>query len=199
MTTNQIPTPAGAAAAAVPPVAGQYAPMMAYSLGMVTVDNVTGKDISRYFDRLEQRAELDGWTELETLRIFKYKCIGDAYDFLSSDSTLRELGYRDLKAKFLEHFATTLLPGEYQLSLNKCYQRHDESVTGFCTQLRLIGTKLLKEDLKNATQEEKAGIRKKNQELILNQFKMGLRRDILKEVGLMLLREDNLTLEKAEE
>lgn len=37
------------------------------------------------------------------------------------------------------------------------------------------------------------------QDLVLSQYKMGLRRNLLKEVRAILLREDHLTFEKAEE
>ncbi|KAG5900347.1 hypothetical protein JTB14_033798 [Gonioctena quinquepunctata] len=74
-------------------------------------------------------------------------------------------------------------------------QRLDEEV---CTRLRIIGAKLLREDLSGATPEEEAGITKKNKELLLNQFKIGLRKDLMKETGVLLLREENLDLEEAE-
>ncbi|KAG5897696.1 hypothetical protein JTB14_011506 [Gonioctena quinquepunctata] len=58
--------------------------------------------------------------------------------------------------------------------------------------------KVATEDLSVATPEEEAGIRKKNKELLLNQFKIGLRKDLMKETGVLLLREEHLDLEKAE-
>ncbi|KAG5888441.1 hypothetical protein JTB14_008392 [Gonioctena quinquepunctata] len=67
----------------------------------------------------------------------------------------------------------------------------------YISRLRIIGAKLLREDLSGATPEEEAGIRKKNKELLLNQFKIELRKDLMKE-GVLLLREENLDLEKAE-
>ncbi|KAG5881427.1 hypothetical protein JTB14_030549 [Gonioctena quinquepunctata] len=77
-------------------------------------------------------------------------------------------------------------------------QRLDEEVSSFCMRLRIIGAKLLCEDLSGATPEEGEEIRKKNRELLLNQFKIGLRKDLMKETGVLLLREENLDLEKAE-
>ncbi|KAG5860169.1 hypothetical protein JTB14_014412 [Gonioctena quinquepunctata] len=135
-----------------------------YSLGMVatTLDDFSGKDAERYFERLDS------------------------------------LSYYDLKNKFLKKFTPSKLPGESQWNLSRCFQRLDEEVSSFCTRLRIIGAKLLREDLSGATPEEEAGIRKKNKELLLNQFKIGLRKDLMKETGVLLLREENLDLEKAE-
>ncbi|KAJ8970788.1 hypothetical protein NQ317_008299 [Molorchus minor] len=182
------------------PGAVQRIPTM-YSLGMIasTLDNCTGKDIHRYLEKLELRAKLDGWSEDETLNLLKFKCVGAAYDFLKSDSNLDSLNYRELKSKLVRNFAVTKLPGESQYELSKCYQRHDETVTSYCTRLKVLGTKVLEEDLRNSTLDEMPGIRKKGQQLMLNQFKLGLRKDILKEIGVLLLREEDLTLEKAEE
>ncbi|KAJ8976010.1 hypothetical protein NQ317_003825 [Molorchus minor] len=191
--------PVGAPPLFVPGVV-QRIPAM-YSLGMIasTLDNCTGKDIHRYLEKLELRAKLDGWSEDETLNLLKFKCVGAAYDFLKSDSNLDRLNYRELKSKLVRNFAITKLPGESQYELSKCYQRHDETVTSYCTRLKVLGTKVLEEDLRNSTLDEMPGIRKKGQQLMLNQFKLGLRKDILKEIGVLLLREEDLTLEKAEE
>lgn len=175
-------------------------PMM-YSLGMIatTLDNFSGKDAARYLERLEQRSKLDGWTEEETLRLLKFKCVGDAYTFLKLDSTLDSLSYAELKKRFLAKFTPIRLPGENQLNLSRCYQRHDEDVSAFCTRLKTLGSRVLQEDIQGANPDEEAGLRKKNQALLINQFKMGLRKDLLKDMGVILLREDNLTLDKAEE
>ncbi|KAJ8962461.1 hypothetical protein NQ314_005723 [Rhamnusium bicolor] len=176
------------------------APAM-YSLGMIasTIENFNGRDVVRYLEKLEQRARLDGWTEDETLRLLKFKCVGEAYDFLKSDASLDGLNFWALKARLIANFGISRLPGDNQLNLSRCYQRHDESISAYCTRLRILGARVLEEDLSNATIEEQAGIRKKNRDLVLNQFKMGLRKEIMKEVGVLLLREDQLTLDKAEE
>lgn len=172
-----------------------------YSLGMIasTLEDFNGKGVGRYLEKLEQRARLDGWSEEETLKLLKYKCVGEAYDFLRSDSSLDGLNFRALKAKLIANFSISRLPGERQFNLSRCYQRHDESVSSFCTRLRILGAQVLEDDLSSASNEEQAGIRKQNRNLVLNQFKIGLRREVMKEVGVLLLREDKLTLDKAEE
>ncbi|CAG9833244.1 unnamed protein product [Diabrotica balteata] len=85
------------------------------------------------------------------------------------------------------------------MMLANCFQRHDESVSDFTTRLRILAARVLEEDLEGATIEGQLGIKKKNKELVLNQFKLGLRRDVMKETGVLLLKEPNLDLEKAEE
>ncbi|KAG5870106.1 hypothetical protein JTB14_021423 [Gonioctena quinquepunctata] len=54
-----------------------------YSLGMEasTLDNFSGKDAERYFEKLELRSKLDGWAEDETVKLLKFKLIGGAYNY----------------------------------------------------------------------------------------------------------------------
>ncbi|KAG5867348.1 hypothetical protein JTB14_038394 [Gonioctena quinquepunctata] len=75
-----------------------------YLLGMVatTLDDFSGKDAERYFEKLELRSKLDGWTEDETVKLLKFKLIGEAYSYLKSDTGLDSLSYYDLKNKFLK-------------------------------------------------------------------------------------------------
>ncbi|XP_045481687.1 uncharacterized protein LOC123685870 [Harmonia axyridis] len=172
-----------------------------YPLGIMTttLDDFSGKDVTRYFEKFELRSQLDGWSEHETLTLLKFKLVGDAYNFFKSDIALNSLSYAELKARFLQKFSSVRLPWKNQWNLNNCFQRQDEDVSSFCTRLRIIGAELLSEDLSGATKDEESGIRKKNRDLILNQFKIGLRKEVMREVGIFLLREENLDLEKAEE
>lgn len=200
--TPIVTTSSGGAAASLVPELGNISRIPAmYSLGMIaaTLEDFNGRNVSRYLEKLEQRARLDKWTEAETLQLLKFKCVGDAYDFFRADTSLDGLSFRDLKARLISKFAVTRLPGESQLNLSRCYQRHDENVSSFCIRLRILGAHVLEEDLRTATPEEQAGIKRKNQDLILNQFKIGLRKEIMREVGVLLLKEVELTLDKAEE
>lgn len=53
-----------------------------YSLGMVAT--TPGKDIVvGYFERLERRASLDGWSEEQTIKLFKFKIENETYNFTS--------------------------------------------------------------------------------------------------------------------
>lgn len=172
-----------------------------YPLGMIaaTLDSFSGKNAVQYFEKLERRSNLDGWTEGQTLQLAKFKLEGEAYNFFKSDPTLDALTYADLKNKFITKFLPIKLPGEAQLNFSRCYQRQDESVSSYCTRLRSLGTQLLKEDLEGATRDEVPGLKKKNKEVLISQFKLGLRKDLLREVGVLLLREPDLDLEKAEQ
>lgn len=175
-------------------------PMM-YPLGIIaaTIDSFSGKDVARYLEKLEQRASLDGWSEDQTVKLLKCKLVGDAYNFFKSDPTLDTLSYVDFKNRLIQKFLPLKLPGENQLILSRCYQRYDENVSEYCTRLRALGAKLLEEDIEGAEANEIAGLKKKNKEIVLNQFKIGLRKDLMKEVGILLLREPNLDLDKAEQ
>ncbi|KAG5873050.1 hypothetical protein JTB14_010533 [Gonioctena quinquepunctata] len=170
------------------------------SSGMIasTLDNFSGKEVIRYFEKLEQRASLDSWTEEQTLKLLKFKLIGEAYSFFKSDHSLNLLSFVEIKARFIEKFLPIKLPGENQLNLSRCFQRHDEDVSSYCIRLRNLGSKLLKEDLESAQIDEVAGLKKKNKDILLNQFKIGLRKDLLRETGILLLKEEQLDLDKAE-
>ena len=63
----------------------------------------------------------------------------------------------------------------------------------------MLGNDILNEDLKTCAEVEKKGIIKKCNELILNQFRVGLKRELMKSVGPVLMRESKLTIDKAEE
>lgn len=181
-----------------PPVGGDHK----VSWGMIanTVDQFTGRyNAKRYFEKIEQRAKLDDWSEQTTLNIIKYRLTGDAYDYFKTDLTLAAANYENFKAKFIKRFSPVVIPGQALGNLNKCYQRHDESVNQFATRVKLIGVEILEEDLATAEETEKPGLIKKIDQLVLNQFKTGLNKNLLKNVGTVFMREDDLTMDKAEE
>lgn len=186
-----------------PPVT-QTAPssnFSAYPLGVLAAsfESFNGREPKRYFDKVELRARLDNLSQANTLDLVKLKLTGDAYDFYLSDPSLDTLSYAEFKNKIFARFVKVEPPGSHHLSLMKIYQKHDEGVAEFVTRLRVVGSKALREDLKSASPLEVPGLKRKNDDLILNQFKVGLRRELFKEVGVLLLREAGLTLEKAEE
>ncbi|KAG5862124.1 hypothetical protein JTB14_034070 [Gonioctena quinquepunctata] len=96
---------------------GMRVPAM-YLLGMVAtnLDNFFGKDAERYFEKLELRSKLDGWTEDETVKLLKFKLIGEANNYLKSDSGLYSLSYFYLRNKYLKKFTPSKLPGEKKFS-----------------------------------------------------------------------------------
>lgn len=182
------------------PVAQPYtAPM--YTLGMMasTFENCDGNAIRTYFDKLELRARLDNIAEADTLNLVKFKLVGEAYEYYKSELSLDSLNYQEFKQKLIKRFSKLTLPGENQRNLSKCYQRHDESVSSFCTRLKSLGMKVLREDLRSATSGEIEGLRKKNNQLVLSQFKTGLKKELLKDIGVLLLKDEEMDLDKAEE
>ncbi|KAG5864280.1 hypothetical protein JTB14_021255 [Gonioctena quinquepunctata] len=64
--------------------------------------------------------------------------------------------------------------------------------------LRNLGSKRSKEDLESAQIDEVTGLKNKNRDILLNQSKIGLRKDLLRETGILLLKEEKLDLNKAE-
>lgn len=85
------------------------------------------------------------------------------------------LTYSNLKAHFIQQFTRIKLPEVYQLTLSSRFQLCDEDVFSYCTKLRILRARLLKEYLVNAQNEEVAGLKKKNKDMVMNQFKMSLR------------------------
>lgn len=194
-TNPQVVAP-GAIATVFPPNRAQYP-----SLGSIAVslESFNGKEVIRYFDKLEQRSQLDSWTKVDTLKILKYRLAGPAYDYFKSDTTLDALSYDEFKIKLITKFSHRKRPGEDQLNLNRCLQGPGEEVNAFCTRIRILGGKVLKEDLRSANAGEESGLRRKNQELMVNQFKLGLKKDLFRLVGAELIGTDNLSLERCEE
>lgn len=176
-------------------------PMIAYPLSHLasSFEAFSGNNVARYFERVELRAKIDNLGEAETLKLIKYNLKGEAYDWYKSLPTLDQLSYREFKTKALQRFQVATTPGQALVNLGRCYQRSDEDVASFCTRLRTLGLKVLQEDLQNAQRNEEPGLRKKNDDLVMNQFKIGLRKEIMKDIGVMLVREEGLDLEKAEQ
>lgn len=174
------------------------------SMGMIanTVPSFSGKEnVREYFEKLKIRSRLESWTEKTTIDLIKYRLTGEAYQFLKAESTLQtaDITYADFEASFIKKFEPILIPGEPLIKLGRCIQKHDETVAQYVTRLKVIGAEILRTDLAKAADIEKRGLEKKCSELVLNQFKLGLRRELMRQLGPVLMRTDNLTIEKAEE
>lgn len=173
-----------------------------YPLGMIanTVESYNGETNPRhYFEQIEERQLLDGWTEDTTLRIIKYRLRGSAQKFIKSDPELKTLDYAEFKKRVIKQFTKTRNPGEAMRQLQSCYQKHDEQVSKFATRIRTLGLEVLMEDLKIATPGQIEGMRAKSKQLIVTQFQQGLKRELQDKVGIILMRTENLTLNEAEE
>lgn len=172
----------------------------AYSWGLIaqTVPQISGRDIEEAFDEFEKRAVLDSWNEVDTLRLIKYRLCDAALEYYRSETGWAGLSYADFKKRFVQRFKPFEIPGDLQAQLLNAYQRANESVAEFSTRLKNLGDRLLKSDLASAALDENKGIKKKVTDMILTQFRTGLKRDILQKIGVLLLQEENLTLAKAE-
>ncbi|KAG5872667.1 hypothetical protein JTB14_009954 [Gonioctena quinquepunctata] len=96
------------------------------------------------------------------------------------------LSFADIKARFIEEFLPIKLPGGNLLNLSKW---HDDDVSSYCIGLRILGAIILRDDLDQVQADEIVSLKNKNEGLLLNQFKIGLRKDLLKETGILLLVE----------
>lgn len=98
-------------------------PMM-YLLGMLasTMESFSGKDAARYLEKLEQRAKLDDWTKEKTLKLLKFKCVGEPHSYIRLDSSLDALTYLVLRKKLMAKLTPIRLPGKNQLNLSRCFQ-----------------------------------------------------------------------------
>lgn len=187
---------------AVAPETRFVAPQL--SLGMIanTVESFSGNErVQEYFEKIELRSRLDQWDVKTTLDIIRYRLTGEAYRFLKTDPELENpnIAYPDFKDKFIARFAPVKVPGENLIKLTRCFQKHDETVANFVSRLKILGAEILKEDLLHATAHEISGLTKKCNELVLHQFKAGIKREYIKALGPLLMRTENLTIDKAEE
>lgn len=180
------------------------APPQVLSLGMVanTVESFSGRErVEEYFEKIELRSRLDQWDQKTTLDIIRYRLTGEAYRYLKTDPELESptIAYSDFKEKFIARFSPIRIPGENLIKLSRCFQKHDETVANFVSRLKVLGAEILKEDLLHASAHEISGLTKKCNELVLHQFKAGIKREYLKNLGPLLMRTENLTIDKAEE
>ncbi|XP_031334243.1 GATA zinc finger domain-containing protein 14-like [Photinus pyralis] len=175
-------------------------PFTSTGLIATTVESFDGRNVKEYFRKLEIRARLDNWTQETTLDILIYRLSGDAYKFFWADDKLKDQTYDELKQTFIKKFSPTKIPGEALIRLSKSYQRFDEKISTYVTRLKSIGHEILTDDLKLATSEtQKDVFRQKANELVLNQFRIGIHKQFQNELLPTLMRTENLTLEKAEE
>lgn len=181
-------------------------PMMVtpISLGMLagTVESFSGREnVKLYFERLEQRAILDNWNETQMLHIVRYRLSGEAYKFYKAETNLQsnQVTYVELREKLIKKFTPRKLPGEALGKLMRAFQKHDESVSSYVTSIKSIANEIIEEDKAKVTAAELPGVIIKINELALSQFKVGMKRELSQMVGTLLMRETDLTLDKAEE
>ncbi|KAG5867295.1 hypothetical protein JTB14_018560 [Gonioctena quinquepunctata] len=74
----------------------------------------------------------------------------EAYSFFKSDPGLDVSSFAKIKARFIEKFLPIQLPGENLLNLSKCFQRHDQEISFYRIRLRILGAKILGDDLDQA-------------------------------------------------
>lgn len=171
------------------------------TLGMIagTVDTFSGKGSAKeYYKKLKERAALDDWSDTVLLKIIRYRLTGDALKYYESEPELANLTTDDLIKKLVEKFTATKIPGEALLKLSKCFQRHDESVSEYTVRLKSLGKEILDEDYQGAAEPMKVGLKQKNKDLILNQFRIGLKRSLLQQLAPVLMSTESLDMEKAE-
>lgn len=173
------------------------------SLGMIanTVESFSGNErVEEYFEKIELRSRLDQWDQKTTIDIVRYRLTGEAYRFLKTDPELESpnIGYFEFKEKFIARFSPVRIPGENLIKLSRCFQKHDESIANYVARLKILGSEILKEDLLMATAHEISGLTKKCNELVLHQFKSGIKREYLKNLGPLMMRTENLTIDQAE-
>ena len=105
-----------------------------------TVQSFSGKEkTEEYFEKIEQRAELDNWDIPTTLKIIKYRLTGEAYKFYKCEKTVldaADISYNDFKKRFIEKFSPSHIPGEGLIKLGKIFRRHDESNCSICYKIK---------------------------------------------------------------
>ena len=183
-----------------PTIVNVEVPRMGLGVFANSLESFSGKEnVKEFFERVEQRAELDNISDNQLLKVIKCKLVGNAYQYFKSETSLNSpsTSYQQLKSALVDRFTPLRIPGAAQFKLTQIYQRANESVGQFVTRLKLTGQEALEEDLATASEAQQPGIVKKNADAVLAQFKLGLKREILRVIGILLMRESSLTIEQA--
>lgn len=140
---------------------------------------------------------LHNLNEDQLLKILLVKIEGDVAVFVENELLAETTKtYKEFKKRLLKQFAEKTLPGTAQNKLIQCKQEKGESVSKFATRIKAIGLELALE-LTERGGETTALIKKTCDVLVLHQFKTGLRRCVKHQIGLIFVREPDLTFEQA--
>ncbi|GFS90124.1 uncharacterized protein TNCV_507981 [Trichonephila clavipes] len=146
--------------------------------------------IRRFLGKINDVAELGGWSNAEKVTILKLKLAGIAEEFFLSDPTQSHLSeYNDIIRVLITRFERTV-PLSTRLQLfSSCIQGSSESVQEFAARNNKLGTQIFQSSNSVLT----TAARNANDQLLQSRFISGLRNDIRR----FVLARDPNTLEES--
>ncbi|GFX29076.1 uncharacterized protein TNCV_2072271 [Trichonephila clavipes] len=131
--------------------------------------------IRRFLGKINDVAELGGWSNAEKVTILKLKLAGISEEFFLSDPTHSHLtDYNDIARVLITRFERTV-PLSTRLQLfSSCIQGSSESVQEFAARINKLGTQIFQSSNSVLT----PAVRNANDQLLQSHFISGLRNDI---------------------
>lgn len=162
-------------------------------------EKLDGKEnVKKYFKKIERWGDLYNLSKAQLLKILQVKVEGDVAIFAETEMLLEpEVTYDEFKKKIEKRFTRKTLPGTAQTTLMACKQEKGESVNQFASRIKSLGLDMVEELTEQAIVGEEELIRQTCKTLILNQFKTGISRGVKKQIGLIFIREPDLSFEEA--
>lgn len=162
-------------------------------------ETLDGKvDMRSYFNKIERWADLYSLTGDQLLKILQVKVEGDVAVFVETELLDgSQATYTEFKRCLLKQFAQRRLPGTAQVQLLGCTQEKGETVRQFAARVKALGLEVVRELTDRGEQGEGEIIKKTCKTLTLSQFKTGLSEKVKKQIGLIFVREPDLTFDEA--
>lgn len=127
--------------------------------------------VEAFFYRINEIAQIDGWTELQKAIIARLKLVGDARDFVENNTELGEATFEELRDNLVAWFHIEESHSQAVAQFEQCVQKPGESVRQYATRIFITGNKTL---ILAGNDAEKRLRKKILGEAILNQFVKGL-------------------------
>ncbi|GFU84208.1 hypothetical protein TNCV_2488731 [Trichonephila clavipes] len=155
-----------------------------------TYDGSESLGIRRFLGKINDVAEMGGWSNAGKVTILKLKLVGIAEEFFLSDPTHSHLpDYNDIARVLITRIESTVpLSTRHQL-FSSCIQGSSESVQEFATRINKLGTQIFQSNNSVLT----TAARNANDQLLQSRFISGLKNDIRR----FVLARDRNTLEES--
>lgn len=127
--------------------------------------------ILRFFENIEDVAELSNWGSKECLRVAKLKISGAALNFIKSEDQSRITTYDEFKGVLIERFSDKAPQHCYSQQLAVIKQRRGETIEAFCDRVKALNEKTIRV---TANAEVNAALREEADRRALDAFVRGL-------------------------
>ncbi|GFU97768.1 hypothetical protein TNCV_2532411 [Trichonephila clavipes] len=146
--------------------------------------------IRRFLGKINDAAELGGWSNAKKVTILKLELAGIAEEFFLSDPTHSHLTeYNDIARVLITRFERTIPFSTWLQLFSACIQGSSESVQEFAARINKLGTQIFQSSNSVLT----TAARNANDQLLHSRFISGLKNDIRR----FVLARDPNTLEES--